>query len=97
MRYRCVASEGPQKIMIAVMTGTEYGLQGEKKVSTHDCFFSARMEFLFLDLFLLDKAGARESYFGYEGEIPPHRIPSLGFLWFAFPLSLLLIARTINV
>ena len=31
MRYRCVASEGPKKIMIAVMTGTEYGFQGEKK------------------------------------------------------------------
>lgn len=31
MRYRCVASEGPQKIMIVVMTGTEYGLHGEKK------------------------------------------------------------------
>lgn len=69
----------------------------KKKVSTHDCCLSARMELLFLWLFLLDKAGAREFYFGYEGEIPPHRIPSLGFLWFAFPLSLLLIARTINV
>ena len=33
MRYRCVASEGPKKIMIAVMTGTEYGFQGEKKRS----------------------------------------------------------------
>ena len=43
------------------------------------------------------QAGAYGFVFGYEGEIPPHRIPSLGFLWFEFQLSLLLIARATNV
>ena len=66
-----------------------------KKKSVNSCLLLFRCE---QGVTRVCSAGKLErGCFGYEGEIPPHRIPSLGFLWFAFPLNLLLIARTNNV
>lgn len=84
-----------RKIMIAVMTGTGVLPRGEK-VSTHGIVFARRSTWFSVLTFLL-LASWSVVCFWLRRRDTPSSDTLTWFLGFAFPLSLLLIARTINV